>query len=66
VEGTVLLLVVIDEQGHAKVQEILKPLYPSLDASAVESVETWIFQPATKAGKPVAAKSKIEINFKYQ
>ncbi len=64
VEGTVLLLVVIDEQGKVAVKEILRPLYPSLDASAVETVAGWEFEPARKAGKPVAVEARIEIHFK--
>lgn len=66
VQGSVILLVVIDEQGHAKVKQLIQPVYPSIDAAAIESVESWVFQPATKAGKPVAAESRIEINFRLQ
>jgi len=64
IEGSVRLLIRIDDEGKVAVKAVEKPLYPSLDASAIETVQTWEFQPARKSGKPVSVLAHVEINFR--
>lgn len=63
-EGNVVLQVTIEADGTVSSVEVVKSLDKRLDASAVQTVKTWKFLPAMKAGKPVPFKSTISINFK--
>jgi TonB family protein len=63
IKGSVVLWLVVNEQGlpeHIKVQ---KSLGYGLDESAINAVKHWKFKPATKDGKPVAVMINIEVNF---
>jgi len=64
-QGTVVLRIGIGADGTVSDAKVVKSLDPGLDASAVKTVMTWKFHPATKDGKPVPVKSTIEINFKF-
>jgi TonB family protein len=35
-----------------------------LDQKAIEAVQQWRFQPATKDGRPVAVQISVEVSFK--
>jgi TonB family protein len=63
VQGTVGLNVVIDPTGKVRNMKIVRPLGLGLDDSAVATVGTWRFQPATKDGRPVAVAVHIEVDF---
>jgi TonB family protein len=65
-EGTVGLTIVVGTDQRAHDIKITKPLDPGLDASAINSIKTWRFQPGTKNGKPVPVQAKIEVNFHLQ
>jgi protein TonB len=63
VTGSVVLRVVIDERGTVSVLEVLRSV-PELDAEAIRVVESqWRFQPATRAGRPVATLSELRVRF---
>ncbi len=62
-EGTVGLAIVVGTDQRAHDIKITKSLDPGLDASAIDSIKTWRFQPGTKNGKPVPVQAKIEVNF---
>jgi len=65
IEGTVILEVIIDENGVAKVTDILQPLGMGLDDSAVNAVEKmWKFAPATRGGIPIPQNAEIEVTFR--
>jgi TonB family protein len=64
VEGSVTLKIVIDREGRVSRTEIVRGLHPGLDESALETVRTWIFEPARKAGKPVIVFANVEVNFR--
>lgn len=64
IQGSVTLEVVINTEGHVANVDVLNGLDAGLDRNAVEAVKTWTFQPATKDGKAVNVKARIEINFK--
>jgi TonB family protein len=65
-EGTVGLTIVVGTDQRAHDIKITKSLDPGLDASAINSIKTWRFQPGTKNGKPVPVQAKIEVNFHLQ
>jgi TonB family protein len=63
-EGTVGLIIVVGTDQRAHDIKITKSLDPGLDASAINSIKTWKFQPGTKNGKPVSVQAKIDVNFR--
>jgi TonB family protein len=66
IEGTVGLTIVVGTDQRAHDIKITKSLDSGLDASAINSIKTWRFQPGTKNGKPVAVQAKIDVNFRLQ
>jgi TonB family protein len=63
-EGTVLLSIVINEEGIPQDVSVLTSLGMGLDENAKECVLKWRFNPATKNGKPVSSTAKVEVNFR--
>jgi TonB family protein len=63
-EGTVIVFVVVDSDGHPRDLRVLRPLGFGLDEKAIEAVSKWEFRPGTKDGKPVAVQATIEVNFR--
>jgi TonB family protein len=63
-QGTMTLGVVIDEKGGVQKVWILSPLGSGLDKRAVDTVQTWRFNPAEKDGKPVPFVVAIEVDFR--
>jgi len=64
IEGAVKLWIVVDTQGNVSdIQEISKPLGEGLDKSAIDTVKTWRFNPATRDGVPVAVRVMVEVSF---
>jgi TonB family protein len=63
--GTVLLMVVVDENGRASDVTVKKELTPHLDQDAINAVKRWKFRPATDVdGKPVATRTPVEMVFR--
>jgi TonB family protein len=63
-QGTVVLSIVVDEQGLPRNFKVVKPLGLGLDEKAIEAVQKWRFSPAKKDGKPVAVLATVEVNFR--
>jgi len=63
-EGTVILAVVISEEGIARDIKVVRGLGQGLDAKAVDAVQRWRFRPAKKDGKAVPVAANIEVNFR--
>jgi periplasmic protein TonB len=63
-QGTVVLFVVVDENGKPRDLKVIRPLGLGLDQKAIEAVEKWKFAPGKKDGKPVAVQATIEVNFR--
>ncbi len=63
-QGTVLLSVVIDQNGKTEDIHVKRSLAPDLDENAIEAVSKWQFAPAMKNGQPVAVRAQIEVNFR--
>jgi TonB family protein len=66
IEGPVMMTIVVGTDQRAHDIKITKSLDPGLDASAINSIKAWKFQPGTKNGKPVSVQAKIEVNFRLQ
>lgn len=66
IQGSVQLVLVVDAEGNVTEAKVVKALDPGLDESAVNTVRTWKFQPATRGGKPVPVKVTVEVNFKLR
>jgi TonB family protein len=63
VEGKVMLEVLIKDDGSVSNVRVLRGVSPELDESAVTTVKTWKFKPATENGLPVNMRTTVEINF---
>jgi TonB family protein len=63
-QGTVKLQIMIAADGTVSNVTITKPLGRGLDQNVVETVMTWKFLPAQKAGQAVPFKTDVEISFK--
>jgi TonB family protein len=54
VQGTVVLSIIIGENGRVQRARIVRPLGMGVDDSAIRTVETWKFKPASRDGRPIA------------
>jgi TonB family protein len=61
--GTVLLGLVVTSQGEPDGVHVVRSLEKEMDQAAIDAVQQWRFDPATKDGKPVAVKISVEIRF---
>ena len=52
-QGTVILAIIVDENGEPTHIRVVKPLGMGLDEKAIEAVEKWRFRPGMKDGNPV-------------
>ena len=62
-QGIVVLLVVVDTDGHTRDLRVQSSLGMGLDEKAMEAVSKWRFHPAMFNGKPVPAQIAVEVNF---
>ena len=65
IEGSLELETVVTKEGKPTEIRIIRSLdkETGLDKKAVEALEEWTFKPATKDGKAVAVKVKVEMTF---
>ena len=63
-QGTVRLMIIVDEHGMPKNIRVTGPLGLGLDEKAVEAVQKWRFRPAVKDGHPVSVEATVEVNFR--
>jgi len=63
-QGSVLVSLVIGADGIPQNVKVLRGLGLGLDEKAVEAVQGWKFQPAKKAGEPIAIPAQVEVNFR--
>lgn len=62
--GTVILFVVITEDGRPTEIKVIRPLGLGLDEAAINCVKKWKFKPGLKDGTPVPVQATIEVNFR--
>lgn len=61
--GTVVLDVVLLEDGTPRIVRILRSLGSDIDEQAVRAFEQWRFSPALKDGRPIKVRMNAEVNF---
>ncbi len=66
VQGVVILQAIVDAMGNISEVEVLKPLPLGLTESALETVRSWRFKPATLDGQPVAVYLNLVVSFSLQ
>lgn len=64
IQGTVVLLVVVDQQGRPTTLYVIRSLGHGLDEPALRAVQRWTFQPGTFQGTTVAVAINVAVNFK--
>jgi TonB family protein len=63
-QGTILLVVIVGTDGQAHNIHVLRGISDGLTESAIETVQSWKFKPATGPdGVPVAVRQTIEVTF---
>jgi protein TonB len=62
--GDVILHAVIDEHGRVAELTVLQGLSPEIDKEVMETVNRWVYTPATRNGVPVP--SVEELHFHYE
>ncbi len=65
VQGTVVLDVVIDDQGGVSALQVIEG-HPLLAMAAVTAVEQWLYLPYTVDGRPVEVATTVSLNFTLQ
>jgi periplasmic protein TonB len=63
VQGVVLLLLVVGQDGRPYDIRVGESLGMGLDEKAIEAVGRWRFKPATLNGQPVATQIAVEVDF---
>ena len=63
-EGTDVFWIVVDASGNVADVNLVRSVGKGLDESAMRTVRTWKFMPATKKGKPVPVKVVVETSFR--
>lgn len=63
-EGSVLVSVIVDENGSVRDMRVRRSLGLGLDEQALGTIQAWRFQPGTKDGQPVAVAVNVEVFFK--
>jgi len=63
-QGTVVLWLIVDQNGRPQQVKVARSLGMGLDQKAIEAVRKWTFEPAQKDGKPVAVQINVEVNFR--
>jgi protein TonB len=63
-QGTCVLWLIVDDQGHPRDIRVVRGLGFGLDEKAVEAVRQWRFSPAMKDGHPVNVQISVEVGFR--
>lgn len=63
-QGTVVLQLVVDQQGRPQNVSLVRSLGFGLDENAAQAVRTWRFRPGVSGGEPVPTIVNIEVNFR--
>lgn len=63
-EGTVVVSLVVGEDGAPRDVKAARSLGFGLDEKAIQAVSAWRFAPGQKEGNPVAVQTTIEVNFR--
>jgi periplasmic protein TonB len=62
-EGVAVLWCVVSAKGKVTGVQVIKALGDGFDENAMKTVRKWRFKPAMLNGKPVPAKTLVEVHF---
>ena len=62
--GTILLAVVIGEDGTPMQVRVVRGLGFGLEQKAIEAVNKWRFKPGSENGNPVRVRANVEVSFR--
>jgi TonB family protein len=65
-QGSCTLEFAVGEDGLARDIHVTRALGDGLDEKAVEALQRWRFEPATKDGKPVPTRTSVEMTFRLK
>lgn len=63
IAGTLILEVIVDQEGCVRRPRVLKGLPMGLDKAAMDAVRHWTFKPAILEGEPVAVYYTLTVSF---
>lgn len=63
-QGTVVLAIIVDQNGKARDIRVVRPLGLGLDEKAIEAVMKWRFKPGMREGASVSVQATVEVNFR--
>lgn len=63
-QGAVVLWLIVGAHGDVEEAAIAKPLGLGLDESALRTIRTWMFKPATLKGAPTRVRLIVEMSFR--
>ena len=66
ISGSVVLSIVVTPEGTVRDAKVTTSLDKDLDQQALNAVNTWKFEPATKDGKPVPVRISVEMTFRIR
>ncbi|MFM1942863.1 MAG: hypothetical protein RI897_1845 [Verrucomicrobiota bacterium] len=66
VEGAVVLVFVLDEQGRVADLRVESSSHPEFEAPALNAVKRWRFRPGEKNGQPVRTYMRLPIRFRVE
>jgi TonB family protein len=63
-QGTVVLWMIVGEEGKTRDLKVTQSLRTDLDQQAIAAVTKWKFKPATRDDQPVAVEVSVHVEFK--
>jgi TonB family protein len=64
--GSVVLRVIVDENGRGQVADLATPAGFGLDHAAIAAIDKWQFEPARQDGKPLKVYIRVRFDFNYE